>query len=112
MLYIRHDIIYYCGAISGNRRDRREVFHIVNTDKTAETGNRTFLINVVGRQHATWQGTVTLLGEKATQVTKLPRVFIGNEALETLVDSAETRSFRSLLELIHLINGALEESDE
>jgi hypothetical protein len=52
-----------------------------------------------------------LIGEKATQVTKLPRAFVGNEALETLVDSAETKSFRSLLELIHLINGSLEEAD-
>jgi hypothetical protein len=84
----------------------------VKADKTAKIGNKTFLINVVGRQYATWQGTVTLLGEKATQVAKLPRAFVGNEALETLVDSTETKSFRSLLELIHLINGALEDDGE
>jgi hypothetical protein len=84
----------------------------LKTDKTEKIGNRTFLINVVGRQHSTWQGTITLLGEKATQVTKLPLSFVGNEVLETLADSAETRSFRSLLELIHLINGTLEEDDE
>jgi hypothetical protein len=81
-------------------------------DKTTKTGNKTFLINVVGKQHATWQGTVTLLGTKATQATKLPRVFLGAETLETLTDSAETRRFRSLLELIHLINGTLEEDTD
>jgi hypothetical protein len=46
--------------------------------------NRTFLIHVVGCQNATWQGSITWLEEK------------------------ETRNFRSLLELIKLIDTTMD----
>jgi hypothetical protein len=74
---------------------------------------KTFLINLVGRQNATWQGTITLIDRKATHATKLPRPDLGadDEGAETLFDSRETFSFRSTLELIHLIESTFEEGE-
>ena len=45
----------------------------------------TFVVHVTGREDATWQGQVTWLDER------------------------ETRSFRSMLELIKLMDAAMEE---
>ena len=42
-----------------------------------------FLVQILGRQNATWQGTVTWL------------------------DGRESQSFRSVLELIHLMDSAI-----
>lgn len=47
-------------------------------------GKETFVVNIRSRENSTWQGRVTWLDEK------------------------ETRSFRSLLELIKLIDNALD----
>lgn len=46
------------------------------------------MVHVISRENATWQGQVTWLDEK------------------------ETRSFRSMLELIKLIDAAMEEKEE
>ncbi|MDR1573514.1 MAG: hypothetical protein LBS24_04340 [Clostridiales Family XIII bacterium] len=57
-----------------------------------ETGNiveqDTFVIRILNRQNATWQGVITR------------------------VDKKEKRSFRSLLELIKLIDSVLPEKEE
>lgn len=45
---------------------------------------KTFVVHIVGQENATWQGQVTWLDEK------------------------ETKSFRSLLELIKLLDEAVE----
>ncbi len=45
----------------------------------------TFVVHVTGRENSTWQGQVTWLDER------------------------ETRSFRSMLELIKLMDAAMEE---
>jgi hypothetical protein len=74
--------------------------------KREKPNDNTFLIRIMGRQHATWQGTATLLGQKATRAVKLPQTPAGN-APGTMPNNAETVSFRSLLELIRLIDGAL-----
>ena len=47
----------------------------------------TFVVHVISQENATWQGQVTWLDEK------------------------ETRSFRSLLELIKLIDGAMDDRE-
>jgi hypothetical protein len=80
----------------------------VKTDKTKKIGNKAFLIKVLGQQHATWQGTITLLGSKATHTAKPQSAAPGDRASETLASETETMGFRSLLELIHLIDDALE----
>jgi hypothetical protein len=71
--------------------------------------NNIFLIKIMNQQHATWQGTVTLLGRKATRAAKLRGMSGGVDASLTFSDEADTLSFRSLLELIHMIDGALED---
>lgn len=53
-----------------------------------QSGRGTFVIQILNQQNATWQGTVTWTEEKITQ------------------------PFRSLLELIKLIDNALGEKDE
>ena len=50
-----------------------------------EMVKETFVVHVTGREDATWQGQVTWLDER------------------------ETRSFRSMLELIKLMDAAMEE---
>ena len=50
-----------------------------------EMVKETFVVHVTGRENSTWQGQVTWLDER------------------------ETRSFRSMLELIKLIDAAMEE---
>lgn len=56
--------------------------------KDSTTGKRaTFLLNIYNRQNATWQGTVTW------------------------VDKNEKQQFRSALELIKLIESALDEAE-
>ena len=66
-----------------------------------------------GRRNATWQGTVTLTDRKATQAARSPgaakRVGAGNA--DTLAAIKETIPFRSALELLRLIGGALEEEE-
>ncbi len=58
------------------------------TDETEHKGNRaTFAVRILFRQNASWQGTVTWLEGKQEQ------------------------SFRSALELIFLINSALEQKE-
>lgn len=54
------------------------------TDKT----NGTFIVKIVNRQHSTWQGSITWVEEDKTQ------------------------NFRSALELLKLIDGALDQNDE
>lgn len=49
--------------------------------------NENFLINIQNRQHATWQGTVTW------------------------IEKQQSQNFRSALELIKLIESALEEEE-
>jgi hypothetical protein len=71
-----------------------------------KTYGNAFLIKIVGRQYATWQGTVTLLGRNATRAVKLPQASAGR-ASGTMSNNAETISFRSLLELIRLIDEAV-----
>lgn len=55
---------------------------------SGEMEKGTFVVHVISRENATWQGQVTWLDEK------------------------ETRSFRSMLELIKLIDAAMEEKEE
>ena len=50
-----------------------------------EMVKETFVVHVTGRENSTWQGQVTWLDER------------------------ETRSFRSMLELIKLMDAAMEE---
>jgi len=57
----------------------------VKNSTTAKRG--TFLLNIYNRQNATWQGTVTW------------------------VDKNEKQQFRSALELIKLIESALDEAE-
>jgi hypothetical protein len=92
------------------------VFHIMKSENRGEcggtpVGGSVFLIRVLETRHATWQGTVTLPGNGAVCGAKLPRAGPTNTAPETLSDNAETRSFRSLLELIYLIDDALGERE-
>ncbi len=53
--------------------------------KDETSRKKTFIIQVMNTQHATWQGSVTWADEKRTE------------------------SFRSALELIHLMESAMEE---
>jgi hypothetical protein len=69
---------------------------------------KTFLVNVLGLQNATWQGTITLIDKDATHPVNFPHVVRGGGKRETLADSKETMPFRSALEMITLIDGALE----
>jgi hypothetical protein len=85
----------------------------------SQTGNlpaggetkKTFLIDVVGKQNATWQGTITLLGRNATRTLSLPHAANGRGHRETVMNNKETILFRSMLELIHIINDALEDEE-
>ena len=70
------------GYDTGNNRETGEK-GALNAMKT--TGGETFVIKVMNNQNATWQGTVTW------------------------TDGQRTESFRSALELIKLIDSALEE---
>lgn len=63
----------------------KEARIIVKDSTTAKRG--TFLLNIYNRQNATWQGTVTW------------------------VDKNEKQQFRSALELIKLIESALDEAE-
>jgi hypothetical protein len=93
----------------GNAAYGREVIATVETEKGR---NNIFLIKIMNQQHATWQGTVTLLGRKATRAAKLRGMSGGVDASLTFTDEADTLSFRSLLELIHMIDGALGDEKE
>jgi hypothetical protein len=81
-----------CGGVNivscivyGNRR----VAMVVNMNESGSTGTLgTFVIRILNRQNATWQGVVTR------------------------VDKKEERPFRSLLELIRLIDSAFEDEDK
>ena len=53
-----------------------------------ESGRSAFVIRILDRQNATWQGTVTW------------------------ADRNETQPFRSALELIRMIDSALQQEDE
>ncbi|MPM46878.1 hypothetical protein SDC9_93585 [bioreactor metagenome] len=53
-----------------------------------QTGRGTFVIQILNQQNATWQGTITW------------------------TDGKKSQPFRSLLELIKLIDSALENGDE
>lgn len=53
-----------------------------------ERNKGTFIIKILNRQNSTWQGTITW------------------------VDKQQTQNFRSALELIKLIDGALDEDVE
>jgi hypothetical protein len=89
--------------------------------KSAETtpsggaSKKNILISVVGNKNATWQGTVTLLDRKATRTEKSPHASSRKNdggRNDTLAGSKETVAFRSTLELIRLINDALDEEKE
>ena len=54
----------------------------------SDKGSGTFIVKILYRQHSTWQGTVTWVDEQREQ------------------------NFRSALELLKLIDGALDENDE
>jgi hypothetical protein len=83
----------------------------VKPDKPREIRSCSFMIRILSNRHETWQGTITLLGRKATRATRLPGIGTPGSAPETLTGEAETISFRSLLELIHLIDSALGEKE-
>ena len=53
-----------------------------------EKSKGTFIIKIINQQNSTWQGTVTW------------------------VDEAKTQNFRSALELIKIIDGAIEQTDK
>jgi hypothetical protein len=73
-----------------------------------ENSSKDFFIRIVSRRHATWQGTVTLTDRKATQAARLPRAAgpFGARSADTVATAKETFPFRSMLELIHLIDSA------
>lgn len=54
----------------------------------SDKSNKTFIVNILGRQNSTWQGSVTWVAEQKVQ------------------------HFRSALELLKLIDGALDENEE
>ena len=56
--------------------------------KESEKNTGTFIVKVLDRQNATWQGTVTWVEEQKTQC------------------------YRSALELLKLIDGALDKNEE
>lgn len=73
-----------------------------------------FVVNLMSDRNETWQGTVTLIGQKATRATKVPlpiRRGAGG-ASDTVAASKETVPFRSLLELIHLLDSAFEKGEK
>jgi hypothetical protein len=84
--------------------------------KKATFGNssKNFLINLLGRQHATWQGTVTLTDRTAVRAMRLPRTPERAAAggADTLAAHKETIPFRSALELMRLIDSAFEEDED
>lgn len=75
---------------SDDRRRREEMVKVMNDEELLkEHGDMgTFIIRVQHRQHSSWQGMVTW------------------------VEEDKTVSFRSALELIKLIDGALEDEDD
>jgi hypothetical protein len=75
-------------------------------------GNATFLIKVLGRQHATWQGTVTIPEEESAGAAKLPGKSRGRDVSRAMFNDRDALDFQSLLELIHLIDDALEKNKE
>jgi hypothetical protein len=79
---------------------------------TEKRRSNAFLIKILNTQHATWQGTITLLGTRATRAAKLRGMSGGIDASLTFPDETDTLSFRSLLELIHLIDEALGEEEK
>jgi hypothetical protein len=68
---------------------------------------RAFVLNILDDQNETWQGTITLIDRKAMQMTKLPLPITNRGDAETVSVSKETVPFRSLLEMINLIDSAL-----
>jgi hypothetical protein len=92
------------GSAPCERRDntalRRDVF---------ERPSKDFIIRIVGRQNATRQGTVTLTDRRATQAARFPQTVkpTGIRNADTMATVKETFPFRSMLELIHLIDSAL-----
>jgi hypothetical protein len=81
-------------------------------DNEDVAAKKTFLLNVLGRQNATWQGTLTLIDRDATHPVSFPHVVRGGGKRETLADNRETMPFRSMLEMITLIDGALETGEK
>jgi citrate lyase beta subunit len=79
-----------------------------------ESSSKDFIIRIVGRQHATWQGTITLTNRRATQTARLPQTVkpAGIRNADTMATVKETYPFRSMLELIHLIDSALCEEED
>ena len=76
------------GRHFGNEKAREKEEEKMSVEKAAETGEKaTFVVQIKYRQHATWQGQVKW------------------------AEKNETKSFRSALELIKLIDSALAESD-
>jgi hypothetical protein len=84
--------------------------------KKAAFGNSTknFIINVVGRQHASWQGTVTLTDRKAVRATRLPATpeRAAAPGANTAAANKQTIPFRRALELMRLIDSAFEEEED
>lgn len=54
----------------------------------ADKNKGTFILKILNQNHSTWQGTVTW------------------------VEEAKTQNFRSALELIKIIDGAIEQTDK
>jgi hypothetical protein len=67
----------------------------------------TFLVHILRSQDSTWQGTVTLLDKNAKR-SLVPQLTIRDRGTNTLFNSKATLAFRSLLELLLLIDSALE----
>ncbi|MDR2355914.1 MAG: hypothetical protein LBE16_06930 [Clostridiales Family XIII bacterium] len=73
--------------------------------------SKIFIVNLMNDQNETWQGTVTLIDQKATRTTKLPLpICAGMGGADIMSTGKQTIPFRSLLELIHLIDSTLEEN--
>jgi hypothetical protein len=73
---------------------------------------KSFLIKVMGNRNATWQGTITLIDRKPTHSISFPQVTHAGAGKDVLSKNRETFPFRSALEMLHLIDAAIEYVDK
>ena len=76
---------------------------------------KNFLIRLTDGQNGTWQGTITLIDKKATQMTRFSQradtVPHGNGS-NSVASDRETFPFRSVIEMLRLIESGLADDEQ
>jgi hypothetical protein len=93
-------------SAEGNLRFAEEVT-VALKKAASESRPKSFLVRMIDRQNATWQGTVMPIDQNAARFARLPLPL----RADGVSMCRETLPFRSALELFHLIDSALEEEE-